>query len=109
MRRRRLQSRASHCRGAIRDPLHSYGLKVNRIVRVIRVHDTCQSSTNVRVLLACVHVWAMAHAVFGFEGHAWGVSRGDAVPRAVRRGDAHGSGLSTHALTQHRDNLISCI
>lgn len=43
----------------------------------------------------------------------WGVSRGDAVPRAVRRGDAHGvndgSGLSTHALTQHRDNLISCI
>jgi len=40
MRRRRLQSRASHCRGAIRDPLHSYGLKVNRIVRVIRVHDT---------------------------------------------------------------------
>lgn len=31
MRRRRLQSRASHCRGAIRDPLHSYGLKVNRM------------------------------------------------------------------------------
>ena len=105
MRRRRLQSRASHCRGAIRDPLHSYGLKVNRIVRVIRVHDTRHvRTTRVNLQRMCV-CWVPgacmgygARCVHGATGalHDGGMGEADAVQCGAASGDvryAHGWGM----------------
>jgi hypothetical protein len=118
MRRRRLQSRASHCRGAIRDPLHSYGLKVNRIVRVIRVHDT----RHVSIFNECACATCLCACMLGCGARCvrlrvrgacmTGVSRGDrdAVPRAVRRGDAHGRWIrSQHARTNAAPGTTSIL